>query len=405
MTDGLIARVKMSGAGVEGIGASEGPTLSQLVESKLEELRQIDGVTSAKMYARKLKEPLNKSMINVRIAGRPKPVTVHCKAAIPNLLVAVHTAAEEVAKVLGSEAVAEGRRRAEAEREVAAPDAAAAASEQLRPSEQPLNLFELSARVQELEAKIKRADERMRDADGDVRSALLRVVAEEQALKQAQQRLASARAAAEAAQEPLIEAKAAVAELRASLEQLRSKRQRLSEELQSTSADAGASPSEPACADVSEVSTSEMYKEYSLETFRKLETEEARRRAVIPERNARRKPPRTGKDGALWHWRRGLVGAVQSWADGSLENVVILVMLLINHFAISDRILELIGEHDSGVPARATLAAKDPPLPTPILVAAACLSQVLTHSSLSCSRLRFMHKNLVPRSCSERSTT
>ena len=59
MTDGLIARVKMSGAGVEGIGASEGPTLSQLVESKLEELRQIDGVTSAKMYARKLKEHLS----------------------------------------------------------------------------------------------------------------------------------------------------------------------------------------------------------------------------------------------------------------------------------------------------------------------------------------------------------
>ena len=46
------------------------------------------------------------------------------------------------------------------------------------------------------------------------------------------------------------------------------------------------------------------------------------------------KEPRTGASGALEHWRRGLVGAVQSWAEGSLENVVILVKRLIQHFNI-----------------------------------------------------------------------
>ena len=56
---------------VGGSVASEGPTMRcQLVETKLEELRMVDGVTSALQYWRKARQPLNKSMINVRIAGR-----------------------------------------------------------------------------------------------------------------------------------------------------------------------------------------------------------------------------------------------------------------------------------------------------------------------------------------------
>ena len=118
---------------VGGSVASEGPTMRQLVETKLEELRMVDGVTSALQYWRKARQPLNKSMINVRIAGRSQPVTVHCKMTTPNMLAAVHQAAEDVAKVLGSDAVAEGRRRAEAAREAAAPTAAPAASEETWP--------------------------------------------------------------------------------------------------------------------------------------------------------------------------------------------------------------------------------------------------------------------------------
>ena len=78
---------------VGGSVASEGPTMRQLVETKLEELRMVDGVTSALQYWRKARQPLNKSMINVRIAGRSQPVTVHCKMTTPNMLAAVHQAA------------------------------------------------------------------------------------------------------------------------------------------------------------------------------------------------------------------------------------------------------------------------------------------------------------------------
>ena len=105
-----------------------------------------------------------------------------------------------------------------------------------------------------------------------------------------------------------------------------------------------------------------MYKNYSLECFRKLEAEEVRRRSIVPERGVQRQQPRTGKLGAMQHWRRGLIGAVQAWADGSLENVVIMVMWLIKHFEISDEILELLGGKSGGPP---------PPPPTQALKGAA----------------------------------
>ena len=53
---------------VGGSVASEGPTMRQLVETKLDELRMVDGVTNALQYWHKARQPRNKSMINVRIA-------------------------------------------------------------------------------------------------------------------------------------------------------------------------------------------------------------------------------------------------------------------------------------------------------------------------------------------------
>ena len=41
------------------------------------------------------------------------------------------------------------------------------------------------------------------------------------------------------------------------------------------------------------------------------------------------------EEGALEHWRRGLVGAVQDWAAGSLDNVVTLLVRLVLHFKVS----------------------------------------------------------------------
>ena len=52
---------------------ADGLTHRELVERELEVLRKTDGVTSVKKYERQQRQPLNKSMINVRIAGRKQP--------------------------------------------------------------------------------------------------------------------------------------------------------------------------------------------------------------------------------------------------------------------------------------------------------------------------------------------
>ena len=38
--------------------------------------------------------------------------------------------------------------------------------------------------------------------------------------------------------------------------------------------------------------------------------------------------PRTGVDGFLQHWRRGLTGAVLSWARGCMAHVVYMLLML-----------------------------------------------------------------------------
>ena len=323
---------------------ADGLTHSELVDRELEVLRKIDGVTSVKKYERQQRQPLNKNIINVRIVGQKKPVTVHCSRNIPDLLHAAHEAMKQVAEIVGSDAVAEGRRRADAEREAAAPVAAPpvaapppAAAAETQPTS--MNFFEHSKRIAQLEAEKLRAEARVRDADGHLRSALLLVATEEAAVKLAQQRLADSRAAAEEAKKPLVQAQAAAAEIRAALQQLRIKRQRV--------ADAPADPGGPtdpgAEAEEQERPEDEslhynMYKNYNLATFRQLEAKQMQRRSIIPERGVPAEALRRGKDGAMDHWRHGLVGAVQAWAVGSLETVIKLVMQLIKHFGISAEI-------------------------------------------------------------------
>ena len=67
----------------------------------------------------------------------------------------------------------------------------------------------------------------------------------------------------------------------------------------------------------------------------------------MPKADVTKPLPRTGENGALQHWRRGLVGCVQDWAGGSLDNVVQLLMRLIAHFGVEDKISsELVGVCD-----------------------------------------------------------
>ena len=102
------------------VAPDDGPTLQELVARECAVLEAIAGVTSVKSYERQRREPLNKSMLKVRLRGRKDPLSVHCKLGVPNLLAAARLMMEKVADVLGEEAVAEGRRCADAARAAAA---------------------------------------------------------------------------------------------------------------------------------------------------------------------------------------------------------------------------------------------------------------------------------------------
>ena len=315
------------------VAPDDGPTLQELVARECAVLEAIAGVTSVNTYERQRREPLNKSMLKVRLRGRKDPLSVHCKLGVPNLLAAARLMMEKVADVLGEEAVAEGRRRADAARAAAAAPDAARASEETQPAGAgaSLNFFEHSKLIRQLEAQMAAAQERARAADADLRSALLLVAAEQKAVTRAEERFSIAQAGANAAAEPLLKAKADVAEIRASLAELRAKRQRLGEQPSADAAAEEAAETEAAASDA----PPPPYLEYDLETFRRHETDEQRRRSMKPQRGVHSSAPRMGKIGALEHWRRGLIGAVQSWAHGSIDNVILLIMHLINYFDVS----------------------------------------------------------------------
>ena len=90
------------------------PSLQELVERELKALRAVDGVSSATSKERSSRQSLNCSQVKVRLVGHDNPITVHCSARVPNLLVAAERAATLVAAIVGEGAVAEGRLRAEA---------------------------------------------------------------------------------------------------------------------------------------------------------------------------------------------------------------------------------------------------------------------------------------------------
>ena len=322
--------------GANSIGASAaGPSMPELVERELEALRAVDGVTSATAYERQQRQPLNKSMVKVRLQGRKDPLTVHCSGSLPNLLRAALAVAEKVAAILGSDAVAEGRLRAE----IAAHAQPAAAEE---PS---ANVFEHMQRVRRLEAELARAEASVRAADGEVRAALLRVEAEQRAVALAQEGLAAARAAAEPANEALLVAQAAAQSIRASIDLLRSKRQRVAGP-ETSAGDAPAGPERPP-----QAPHFEKFKDYSHVTFVREEVKEMWQRSKVPQQlepDEEPGKPRMGAVGALEHWRRGLIGAVQSWAAGSLSNVIFLVMKIIDYFKVWEDVYILLQERDAG---------------------------------------------------------
>ena len=79
----------------------------------------------------------------------------------------------------------------------------------------------------------------------------------------------------------------------------------------------------------------EKYSGYSAKDWLITTGEIMKRRDAEPRKEVAATPLRWGEEGALEHWRRGLVGAVQDWAAGSLDNVVTLLVRLVLHFKVS----------------------------------------------------------------------
>ena len=154
-------------------------------------------------------------------------------------------------------------------------------------------------------------------------------------MRVAEARLDGAREKALEAQQLLQEAKAATAEISALLAELRAKRQRVGEA-------PAAVPEDVPLPQEEQLHVDEHWELYSLNTWRKLETEVQQRRLLQPRRGVEMPPRRRGARGPLEHWRRGLVGCLQDWAEGSLEMVIFLITRLIEHFGIVDDIYKVL---------------------------------------------------------------
>ena len=148
--------------------SAEGPVMSERVQRELEALRAVAGVTSASAHERKKGEALNKSMFKARVEQHKNPFTVHCSGSVPDLPAAGLAVAKKVAEVLGDDAVAEGRRLAEAAREARLLSAAPPAEEPPSSARQPANAFEYIFRERELQSQLSSANECARRADARV---------------------------------------------------------------------------------------------------------------------------------------------------------------------------------------------------------------------------------------------
>ena len=177
----------------------------------------------------------------------------------------------------------------------------------------------------------------------------------EGAIPRAEERLRELRAAEAAAVQAREAAEKELAALQAQAESLRlgpQKRQKT----------AGSSSEEPEPARPQHY---DHYANYNLDNWRNTTGEIMNRRAKPVCADTQAATPRQGVNGALLHWRRGLVGAVQDWANGSKDNVVWLLLQLIEHFEVKEAVLEkLAGLLPSPLPCSASAYSCSPLPPT-----------------------------------------
>ena len=88
----------------------------------------------------------------------------------------------------------------------------------------------------------------------------------------------------------------------------------------------------------------ELFNNYSREKYQELEVKEQDRRALQPRGDLRVLMPR-GDDSRGWfmHWRRGIHGALCSWAQGSLIAIVYMLARSAERFGVADEVAKELG--------------------------------------------------------------
>jgi hypothetical protein len=109
--------------------------------------------------------------------------------------------------------------------------------------------------------------------------------------------------------------------------------------------------------------------------------------------------PRGEKDGPMYHWRRGLVYAVQDWAEGSKADAAKLVLSLIKELELEVRPLPGLGRPipSHPIPSHPIPSHPIPSHPIPALPSPSCYGRyaVLTALHLSRATLRRIHHNFI----------
>ena len=81
------------------------------------------------------------------------------------------------------------------------------------------------------------------------------------------------------------------------------------------------------------------WKDWVLSRFRKHESELERRRAVdIDDTDNDESIPRPGANGWRHHPRRGLIGGIKDWAEGSTHKVAFMLAELVDEFGVQDEV-------------------------------------------------------------------
>ena len=262
---------------------------------------------------------LNKTSVKLFLPGgkvvphdpsaQPKMIRIHCSTSVPTKLEAARKLKATLSDVLGPEVIAAAEETVRAQHAAAA--AAAAAAGEGSSTAPALNAFDvmgLRSKLDCAEIVARRAEAAAGKAETEAALAYKEIVrAPEEARKAAWQAVADRSAALQAALDTL------------------GKRQR-------TEAPA-ATP-----ADQEPVWRSREYACYeTVAKWLELETKVyVRRRVPLDPKKLGRSPEelRRGEQGPMHHWRRGMVGAVLDWAEGSEADAATLVLMLIEELEL-----------------------------------------------------------------------